>query len=53
MPSLSCLPAFNTACPHSFYLLKDPDEMEALSDAVLVAAGVSLPVHSQVSGPQR
>ncbi len=44
----SDLPAFDEDEPQAYYLGEGWDEMDPLSDAVLVAAGVALPVHSQV-----
>ncbi|PRW58089.1 MATH domain and coiled-coil domain-containing protein [Chlorella sorokiniana] len=52
MPSDDGLPAFDKAKPQAYYLVENREEMEALSDAVLVAGGVSLPVHSQVLSMQ-
>ena len=43
------LPAFDQADPQAYYLIENREELEALSDAVLVAEGVSLCVHSQAS----
>lgn len=42
------LPKFDQSNPKAFYLGDNWEEMAALSDAVLVVAGVELPVHSQV-----
>ena len=42
------LPQFDADNPLSYYMVDSQADMEALSDAVLVAAGVRLPVHSQV-----
>lgn len=44
----SNLPELDDKNPQGYYLVDSQAEMEALSDAVLVAAGVRLPVHSQV-----
>lgn len=51
-PGNEGLPAFDDANPQAFYLRESWEEMASLSDAVLVAAGVRLPVHSQVGGSQ-
>ncbi|PRW32688.1 cyclase-associated 1 [Chlorella sorokiniana] len=42
------LPEFDEENPQGYYLVDSQAEMVALSDAVLVAADVRLPVHSQV-----
>lgn len=47
-PETGDLPAFDEANPAAYYLADNQEEMEALSDATLVAGGVPLPVHSQV-----
>ena len=43
----ACRPSTRTT--RKYYLIENREEMEALADAVLVAEGVSMPVHSQVS----
>lgn len=48
-PTSSGLPAFDKDDPQAYCLIENREEMEALADAVLVAEGVSMPVHSQVS----
>ena len=42
------LPKFSKAKPEAYYLGESWEELATLSDAVLVAAGVALQVHSQV-----
>jgi len=42
------LPEFDKSKPEAYYLRESWEELVALSDAVLVAKGVALPVHSQV-----